>query len=163
MAKYTKENVDAAISSAMETVGLRSLKKEQKEVIHAFVGGKDVFVALPTGYGQFFFYALLPLIFDNLRSCESTSIVICISPLRARMMEQRDKFSMNGISSQFVGELQQDIDAIKGVQSGSFQLVFISPESILRNPQWREMLLSKPYRENLVGFVVDEAHCVTKW
>ncbi len=79
------------------------------------------------------------------------------------MMEQQDKFSMNGISSQFVGELQQDIDAIKGVQSGSFQLVFISPESILRNPQWREMLLSKPYRENLVGFVVDETHCVTKW
>ena len=50
-----------------------------------------------------------------------------------------------------------------GVKKGQFQLLYISPESLLRNPQWRELLLSKVYRENLVALVVDKAHCVTKW
>ncbi len=50
MAKYTKENIDTVISSAMETVGLMSLKKEQGDV--------DAFVALPTGYGKSCCYSL---------------------------------------------------------------------------------------------------------
>ena len=68
--------------------------------------------------------------------------------------------SMKGIVS---GELQQDVDALEGVKKGQFQLLYISPESLLRNPQWRELLLSKMYSENLVALVIDEAHCVTKW
>ena len=103
MARYAKENVDAAIDFATETAGLRSLKKEQREAIHAFTSGKDVFVALPTGYGKSYCYALLPLVFDKLRSSEKPSIVICVSPLTALMMQQRDKFCIKGISSEFVG------------------------------------------------------------
>ena len=79
------------------------------------------------------------------------------------MMEQRAKMSTKGVASEFVGELQQEFDALQGVKKGQFQLLYISPESLLRNPQWRELLLSKVYRENLVALVVDEAHCVTKW
>ena len=70
-----------------------------------------------------------------------TSIVICVSPLTALMMEQRAKFTGRGIATEFVGELQQDVDAMEGVKKGKTQLLFISPESLLRNPQWREMLL----------------------
>ena len=62
-----------------------------------------------------------------------------------------------------MGELQQDISANKGVESGHYHVVYISPEALLLNPQWRDMLLSSKYIENLVALVIDEAHCITKW
>jgi bloom syndrome protein len=151
------------VDHATKKAGLSELKVEQRKVLHQFVSGRDVFVALPTGYGKSFCYALLPAVFDHLRSSNEASIVICVSPLTALMMEQRAKFTVRGISTDFVGELQQDVDAMEGVKKGNIQLLFISPESLLSNPQWREMLLSPVYQKNLVALIVDEAHCVTQW
>ena len=36
----------------MSLVGVEELKKEQSQAIRSFVSGRDVFVALPTGYGK---------------------------------------------------------------------------------------------------------------
>jgi len=73
------------------------------------------------------------------------------------------KFCQIGIPTEFVGELQQDLDAMKDVRDGQIQLLFISPESLLWNPQWREMLTSRVYKEKLVALLVNEAHCVDQW
>ena len=43
------------------------------------------------------------------------------------------------------------------------QLVYISPEALFLFTEWRRMLSSDHYGENLVGFIVDEALCVRKW
>ena len=121
-------------------------------------------MALPTGFGKSHCYTLLPPVFNELRGRDQRrSIVIVVSPLTSLMMEQRQKFTTDGIPAEFVGELQQDLDAMQGVKDGKYQLLYISPESLLSNPQWRNMLLSTTYRKNIVGFVVDEAHCVTQW
>ena len=71
------------------------------------------------------------------------------------MMEQRAKYTMQGVCSECVGELQQDIEAMTNVRKGLVQLLFISPESLLSNPQWREMLLLPVYQERVVALVVD--------
>ena len=163
MAAFAEESISAAIRDSMSLVGVEELKKEQSQAIRSFVSGRDVFVALPTGYGKSYCYALLPLVFDCLRATTHKSIVICVSPLTALMADQRGKFTTKRIVAEFVGELQQDIDAMENVRTGQCQLVYISPESILRNPQWREILLTSVYKENLVGLVIDEAHCITKW
>ena len=78
-------------------------------------------------------------------------------------MDQKNKFVPKGIKAEYVGEAQNDVDAITTVLHGQIQLLFISPESILLNPRYRNMLLSKTYKENLVALVVDEAHCVKTW
>ena len=97
------EKINAAINHAMKTVGLESLKREQREAIQEFLSGKDVFVSLPTGYGKTYCYSLLPLAFDYLRESQHPSIVICVSPLTALMMEQRAKMSTKGVASEYVG------------------------------------------------------------
>lgn len=45
---------------------------------------------------------------------------------------------------------------------GDVQLVFITPENLLANRKFREMLLSTSYLNNLIA-LVDEAHCVNTW
>ena len=39
----------------------------------------------------------------------------------------------------------------------------VSPEALFLATEWRRMLAGDIYGKNLVGFVVDEAHCVKKW
>ena len=124
--------------------------------------GNDVFVSLSTGFGKSYCFVLLPLVFDYCLG-HSGSIVVCVSPLTSLMLEQREKYSMRGVCCEFVGELQQDIEAMANIQRGLVQLLFISPKSLLSNPQWREMLLLPIYQKNVVGLIVDEAHCIAMW
>lgn len=88
---------------------------------------------------------------------------MCVSPLTSLMMDQRSKFAPCGISCEYVGEAQQDMSVIKSVVDGDVQLVFISPENLICNRLFRNMLTSAKYREHLVALVVDEAHCVKTW
>ena len=46
---------------------------------------------------------------------------------------------------------------------GYFQIVFFSPEALLCNDAWREMLQTSVYQKNVVAFVIYEAHLVKKW
>ena len=66
---------------------------------------------------------LLPVVFDILRAEDSSgyeahSIAIVVSSLTALMMEQREKFTTQIITAEFVSELQQDLDALHGVREG---------------------------------------------
>ena len=78
-------------------------------------------------------------------------------------MDQREKFVLKGISAEFIGEAQDDEDAVKRVVQGSVQLVFITPESLICNPVYRNMLATKHYKEKMVALAIDEAHCVKTW
>ena len=101
--------MEKVIEGATKDIGICELKEEQKKAVYLFVGGKDGFISLPTGYGKSNGFALLPLVFDRMRG-DVGAIVICISPLTALMMEQRTKFSVRGISTEYIS-LQQDIEA----------------------------------------------------
>ena len=122
MAAFSEESISAVITDSMSLVGVEELKKEQSQAIRSFVSGRDVFVALPPGYGKSFCYALLPLVFKHLRAATHKSIVICVSPLTALMADEREKFTTKGIAAEFVGELQQDINALDNVRTGQCQL-----------------------------------------
>ena len=56
------EKIISSVASVTRQFGLDQLKPKQIEVILAFVGGRDVFVSLPTGYGKLIMYAALFLI-----------------------------------------------------------------------------------------------------
>ena len=57
---------------------------------------------------------------------------MCISPLTAIMIDQKAKFSPKGIVTNFIGEAQDDPETIRNVLQGK-QLLFVNPESLLRN------------------------------
>ena len=76
------------------------------------------------------------------------------------MMDQRAKYSHKGLLVEFVGDEQE---CNRRIVRGDVQLLFISPESALGNKTYRAMFLSQIYKDNLVGLIVDEAHCVQTW
>ena len=52
-----------------------------------FVGGKDIFLSVPTGGGKSLCYAILPWVFNALKH-RNGSLVIVVSPLIALMKDQ---------------------------------------------------------------------------
>ena len=73
------------------------------------------------------------------------------------------KFAALGLNAEYVGMAEDDSEVVKRVLSGDIQLPFISPESILNNKRFRNMLLLQHYKDKLVAVAVDEAHCIKTW
>ena len=87
-------------------------------------------------------------------------MVLVVSPLTALIADQVSSLRKLGIKSIYVSK---DIREKEALHEGEYQILFFSPEELLQNELWHDMILSKTYSEALVGFVVDEAHCVKKW
>ena len=162
MAAFSECAIEEAVSEAVKTMGYSRLTSKQNEVVTAFVGGQDVFVSLPTGSGKSLCYCILPIVFDLLRRVMGQSIVVVVSPLIALMKDQVRAMEIRGVKAVYVGDCEDDKD-VADVCEGKFQIVYINPESLLTDVRWRDMLLCPVYQDNLVGLVVDEAHCVKKW
>ena len=160
------EAIEDLIDNTAALLGYTRLKGEQKMALRAFISGKDVFISLPTGYGKSLCYALIPVIFDmKLGLAESpSSIVMVVSPLIALMKDQCTSFARKGITAGHVSDKEAtDRETRRRIQRGECQLVFLSPEALFLTTEWRRMLTTDRYLKHLVGFVVDEAHCVKKW
>ena len=162
MATFSGTSVESAIHCAMQKMGYSELRPNQETAVTMFIHGRDVFVGLPTGSGKSLCYCILPLVYDSLHGTDGLSIVVVVGPLIALMKDQVRAMTEKNILAVYVGDLT-DEDAIGEVCSGKYQLVYMSPESLLTDERWRDMLLSPVYHENLVGLIVDEAHCVKKW
>ena len=68
-----------------------------------------------------------------------------------------------GLSTVYVSGDLSDKTVKDGIINGQYQLVLISPELLMTNLYWREMMRTDVYQRQLVAFVVDEAHCIIKW
>ena len=165
MASYSEAQVKSALSNSIRRLGISELRPQQDVAIRMFVHGRDVFVNLPTGSGKTLCYCCLPLVFDTLRGNTSQSVVVVVSPLIALMKDQVRAMKEKAVSAVYVDDLsdQQGLQRSSKVCNGEYQLVYMSPEALLTDELWRDMLLSPVYHENLVGLIVDEAHCVKKW
>ena len=122
-----------------------------------------MFVSLPTGSGKSLCYCLLPRAFDFLwqRTALRESIVIVVSPLISLMQDQVRAMIERNVTAVYIGGADDILEA--EICAGNYQLVYCSPESLLTDNRWRDMLQSPIYSERLVGIVVDEAHCVKSW
>ena len=61
-------DIQEIFGRAAASHGYLKLKPEQEKAVLSFVGGADVFVCLPTGYGKTLCFALLPRVLDLLCS-----------------------------------------------------------------------------------------------
>ena len=96
---------------------------------------------------------LLPQIFYFERGAKNKAIVVVVSLLTALMKDQVSSITEMGLSAAVKSEKESASSTVKtGIKNGKFQIVCTSPESLFN----AEIIY-------LVGFVVDEAHCIKKW
>lgn len=126
----TRDALDVALSKAVEKLGYSTLREHQVQAVKAFVRGQDVFVSLPTGSGKSLCFCILPALFDILRGVEERSVVVIVSPLIALMKDQVRVMNGRGLKSVYVGDCESE-DAVAAVCSGTYQLVYMSPEALL--------------------------------
>src|SRR5687767_1067344 len=142
-----------AIETLRSTFGFDSFRPLQGEVVSALLGGKDVFVLLPTGGGKSLCYQLPALL------SEGTTVVV--SPLIALMKDQVDKLLAMGVSATFINsslEPGKVSRRLRAIERGEVKLVYAAPERLML-PQFLELL----GRLKLSFFAIDEAHCISEW
>ena len=150
------------VEQAATSVGY-VLKQEQANAIKHFVIGNDVFISLPTGYGKSLCFLLLPRVFDLLKAVPGKFIILVVSPLPALMKDQVSSANALGLSAAMISDRESTPISMKNdIKKGNYQIIFISPEALFVSIEWRNVLSSDVFQNNLVGFVVDEAHCVKK-
>ena len=155
------ERVDAAIGSAAVRLGFSELRPKQLQAVRSFVEGHDVFISLPTGSGKSLCYWVLPWTFDVLKKRDRSTVLV-VSPLDALMKDQERSLQSRGVKAIQVGSDNTD-KIVEDIKQGYYEILFISPERLLTSEDWRDILQSPVYKEQLVGVIVDEAHCVKKW
>ena len=166
MAKYSEQEIDGVLASTAKEMGYGELRTKQETVVRQFLCGRDVFVSLPTGSGKSLCYCILPRVFDKLRkteSCESRSMAVVVSPLIALMKDQVRAMTQRDVRAVYVGEVREGGEVYIEICEGKYQLIFMSPEALLTDIKWRDMLQSPTFTENLIALVINEAHCVKKW
>ena len=84
--------------------------------------------------------------------------------LKDLMEDQVAKASGLGLKCVYLSQGDRCNDElVQAVLAGEYQIIFLSPEVLLTELRWREMLRTEVYQNNLVGVIVDEAHCVETW
>lgn len=82
------------------------------------------------------------------------NIVIVISPLVSLIKNQANYLRARGIKAESIGD---DKTVNLKIENGECNIVYASPQSLLGNGWWTNMLYSDVYKQNVIGIVVDEA------
>jgi len=142
--------------------GINELKPEQILVIENIVRGKDVFAALPTGFGKSITFQILPSVKKYLDSSLVSPLVIVVCPLNSIIKDQVKYLRSLGLKAVFVGEnAETDQSIIEG--SAEIDLLYGSPESFVGDDKFRGMFSNDFFRKNAVAVVCDEVHTVVHW
>jgi ATP-dependent DNA helicase RecQ len=136
-----------------DVFGFNAFRPGQEEVVDLLVDGKNALVVMPTGAGKSLCYQIPALLMDRL--------TIVVSPLVALMDDQVAALRANGVAAACVhSSLSRDAQVAnwRSVANGDCRLLYLSPERLMTG-----RMLDALARLDPALFVIDEAHCVSKW
>ena len=130
----------------------------QEQAVNTAVKGESLLAIFPTGGGKSLTFQLPALISSE----TDNGLTIVISPLQALMKDQIDNLKKNNLEKAvtingLLSPLERH-DAIKRVENGTANLLYISPEGLRNNTIQR--VISK---RMISRFIIDEAHCFSAW
>jgi ATP-dependent DNA helicase RecQ len=152
--RMTSKVDGAALERALgERFGLREFRGPQREVIEAFVGGRDVLLTMPTGAGKSLCYQLPAVVLEGL--------TLVVSPLIALMQDQVDALRKKGVRAAFVNsslDSGQRRARLEAAARGELELLYVTPERF----RAADFVEFAP-KLHISRMAVDEAHCVSQW
>lgn len=136
-----------------ESFGHKAFRPGQADIVDMILDGKNVLAVMPTGAGKSICYQVPSQLLDK--------PTIVISPLVALMDNQAAGLRANGVAVAAIHSGQSREDNVaqwKQVAQGDTKLLYLSPERLMQPRMLSAMKALDP-----ALFVVDEAHCVSKW
>jgi ATP-dependent DNA helicase RecQ len=143
----------AAEDLLQSVFGFPDFRPGQREIVDRLLNRTHTLAVMPTGFGKSLCYQLPALIHDR--------ITVVISPLVALMDDQVAGLRANGVDAVCIhsGRLRsENVEDWLRVRSGKARLLYLSPERLMT-----ERMLAQLEKLNPALFVVDEAHCISKW
>lgn len=133
--------------------GFPEFRPGQKEIVDRLLEGTHTLSVMPTGAGKSICYQLPALL--------AKQLTVVVSPLVALMDDQVAGLRANGVEAVCIHSNRSREDNVadwRRVQDGSIKLLYLSPERLMT-----ERMLSALQGLDPAMFVVDEAHCISKW
>lgn len=149
----TRFSVDNLKLELKKSFGYQDFRQGQTEIIQKILANENVLAVMPTGAGKSLCYQLPAII--------SKRATIVVSPLVSLIDDQAKGLKENGIEVAKIHSWQDRETNIKNWKfftSGIAKLLYLSPERLMQ-----ERMLSALKKYLIGSFVIDEAHCISKW
>ena len=144
---------ELCLNTLKEVFGFSKYRDGQREIIESILHNKNILAVMPTGAGKSLCYQLPAII--------SEKKTIVISPLIALMDDQIDSLRDYGVSVEAIHSNLSNEDNKKSwnnFREGKSKIIYMSPERLMTSQMLKEL------KDLDIGlFVIDEAHCVSKW
>jgi len=142
--------------SVLETTfGFDGFRPGQADVIDEIMAGRNILAVMPTGAGKSLCYQVPALLHEGL--------TIVVSPLVALMDNQVAGLREHGVNVACIHSGQSrdyNVDEWRRIaaKDSAVKLLYMSPERLMTPRMMAAMKALSPSM-----FVIDEAHCVSKW
>ena len=151
---------ELAVNTALNDFpNVEAIREEQRKCLKHLVDRIDVFAILPTRFGKSLIFQLFPRIKRALeRRQESRPFtIVVVTPLTAIMKDQVEHLNRIRVAAAMIGE---DLD--EAVKSGSYEIVYGSPEAWL-SKEWTKELQEGKLGKQVAAIAIDEVHSITEW
>jgi ATP-dependent DNA helicase RecQ len=139
---------------ARDRMGFKQLRDGQLEAIEAVLAGRDTVCLMSTGYGKSAIYELAGLMFDR--------PTVVVSPLIALQRDQMESMAKGegltaGVLNSTLSRHARE-EALEEAEEGELGFLLLAPEQLAKAEVLDDLREAGP-----ALFVVDEAHCVSRW
>ena len=137
----------------IQNFGHNEFRPGQEDIVDHILAGRNVLAVMPTGAGKSICYQVPSQLLDRQ--------TVVISPLVALIDNQAAGLRANGVAVAALHSGQsrdENVAQWKSFASGQSKILYLSPERLMQPRMLSAMKAVDP-----AVFVVDEAHCVSKW
>ncbi len=145
--------MDQAHQILRDVFGFPGFRPGQEEIVRLILDARPTLCVMPTGAGKSLCYQVPALLLDG------PSIVV--SPLTALMDDQVAGLRANGVDAVAIHSGRSRDDNVadwRRFETGESKLLYLSPERLMTGRMIAALRRLEP-----ALFVVDEAHCISKW
>ncbi|KAJ2911516.1 hypothetical protein MD484_g8898, partial [Candolleomyces efflorescens] len=145
----------------------------QLDLVEKVLEGRDCIAVAGTGSGKSLVFVMLALVAELV---QGSGLVIVCSPLKALQKDQVRRFNRPtsftskhltsktlNLRAAAINEDNNDESIFKEIRKGAYRLIYASPECLLRSAAFKKLFREEEIRQNVVAFVIDEAHVVKSW